>query len=281
MRSKSGPMRHRPSIVLALALASTVAWGDEVRRFARFEHQGKPRYGLVEGENLRVIDGNILKKWKPTEQTVPLASVKLLAPVKPKKVFAVGLNYKSHLGDRPAPRVPEIFFKMPTCVIGPGESILLPKESTDVHFEGELVLVIGKKGRDIPTENAKEYVFGVTCGNDISERQWQKNDLQWWRAKGSDTFAPCGPYLVTGVDYDDLLLRLKVNGAVKQEQRTSDLLHPCADIVSWISRHVTLEPGDLIYTGTPGKTSALAPGDVVEVEIESVGTLSNPVERAP
>jgi 2-keto-4-pentenoate hydratase/2-oxohepta-3-ene-1,7-dioic acid hydratase in catechol pathway len=120
----------------------------------------------------------------------------------------------------------------------------------------------------------------VTCGNDVSARDWQKGDLQWWRAKGSDTFGPCGPYIVSGLNYDDLLLTLRLNGEVKQKQRTSDLIHGVAAIVSWISRHVTLEPGDLIYTGTPGETTAMKPGDVVEVELEGVGVLRNGVEAA-
>ena len=120
-------------------------------------------------------------------------------------------------------------------------------------------------------------MFGVTCGNDVSARDWQKNDVQWWRAKGSDTFGPCGPMIVSGINYDDLLVQMRVNGQVRQSQRTSDLIHGVAEIVSFASRHVTLLPGDLIYTGTPGQTSAIQPGDVCEVEIEQIGVLKNPV----
>ena len=129
----------------------------------------------------------------------------------------------------------------------------------------------------MPKEKAKEYVFGVTCGNDVSARDWQKNDVQWWRAKGCDTFGPCGPYIATGLDYDNLMLTLRQNGEVKRKQSTRDLIHSVADTVSFISKHTTLEPGDLIFTGTPGKTAAIKPGDVIEVELEGVGVLRNPV----
>jgi 2-keto-4-pentenoate hydratase/2-oxohepta-3-ene-1,7-dioic acid hydratase in catechol pathway len=154
---------------------------------------------------------------------------------------------------------------------------VLPGETDNVHYEGEMVVVVGKRARNVSADEAAGHVLGVTCGNDVSARDWQKNDLQWWRAKGSDTFGPCGPYLVAGLDYDDLRIELRVNGEVKQTQRTSDLIHNVAQIISWISRSVTLEPGDLIYTGTPGQTSPLKPGDVVEVELEGVGILRNRV----
>ncbi len=154
---------------------------------------------------------------------------------------------------------------------------MIPKGTAEVHPEGEMVIVIGKRAKNVPEKNAKQYVFGVTCGNDISARDWQANDVQWWRAKGSDTFGPCGPFIAAGVNYDDLLLTTRVNGEVRQSQRTKDLINSVAAIVSFASRHVTLEPGDLIYTGTPGKTAAIKPGDVVEVELESVGILRNPI----
>jgi len=141
-----------------------------------------------------------------------------------------------------------------------------------------MVIVIGKRASKVSVEKAGDYVLGVTCGNDVSARDWQKGDVQWWRAKGTDTFGPCGPFVATGINYDDLLLVTRVNGEVRQKQRTKDLIHGVAAIVSFASMHVTLEPGDLIYTGTPGKTQEIRPGDVVEVEIEGVGTLRNPVK---
>jgi 2-keto-4-pentenoate hydratase/2-oxohepta-3-ene-1,7-dioic acid hydratase in catechol pathway len=267
-------------LVLGLGLAACVQLqAAEVVRFARFVHDGVEQWGIVSDDRVACLEGEPLGAWQRTGRSHALGEVRLLAPVEPKKVLAVGLNYRSHIGARPAPEVPEIFFKLPTSIIGPDEPIVLPRDSSDVHYEAELVVVIGRRGRDIPVEEAGRHVFGVTCGNDVSERRWQKNDLQWWRAKGSDTFGPCGPYLVTGLDYDDLLLTLRHNGEVRQQERTSDLVHSVADIVSWISRSVTLEAGDVIFTGTPGTTRPLADGDMVEVELEGVGVLRNPVVR--
>jgi 2-keto-4-pentenoate hydratase/2-oxohepta-3-ene-1,7-dioic acid hydratase in catechol pathway len=144
-----------------------------------------------------------------------------------------------------------------------------------------MVLVIGKRAKNVPKEKALDFVFGVTCGNDISARDWQKGDVQWWRAKGCDTFGPCGPFIVSGIDYDDLLVTLRHNGEIKQQQGTRDLIHNVAAMVSFISRYVTLMPGDLIYTGTPGTTGPIKPGDVCEVEVEGVGVLKNKVVAAP
>jgi 2-keto-4-pentenoate hydratase/2-oxohepta-3-ene-1,7-dioic acid hydratase in catechol pathway len=144
-----------------------------------------------------------------------------------------------------------------------------------------MVIVIGKKARKVPKERALDYVFGVTCGNDVSERHWQNDaegkDIQWWRAKGADTFGPVGPYIATGLNYDDLVVHSRINGQATQEERTSQLIHDVASTVSFISHYITLHPGDLIFTGTPGQTPAIRPGDVVEVELEGVGVLHNPV----
>jgi len=203
-----------------------------------------------------------------------------LAPCDPGKILAVGLNYKSHLGGRQQPAHPEMFYKPVTALQNPGGPIEIPRDATDLHYEGELVAVIGKKTRNVSPEEARGAIFGVTCGNDVSERNWQHGagkDLQWWRAKGCDTFAPLGPVIVTGIDYGNLLLQTRLNGEVVQKQTTADLIFDCAKIVSWISGWVTLLPGDIIYTGTPGSTRKMAPGDVVEVEIEGIGVLRNPV----
>lgn len=250
---------------------------EKVVRFARFRLSGQPRYGLVEGDQVRLIEGEPFGSWKATESSQPMESVELLPPTAPSKILAVGRNYRSHLGGRDEPKVPELFYKAPSALLPNGGTILIPKGTQDLHFEGEMVLVVGRRARDVSESEAGDYLLGVTCGNDISARDWQKGDLQWWRAKGSDTFAPCGPLIASGLNYNDLALELRVNGEVKQSQRTSDLIFPAARIVSWISQHVTLEPGDLIYTGTPGTTSPLQPGDVVEVELEGVGVLRNTV----
>ena len=252
-----------------------------MKKIVRFQHGQTTAYGVLEGEQIQPIEGDLFGAQKPSGAAVPLSDAKLLFPVKPPKIFAVGLNYKSHLGGRPAPPQPEIFYKPITCLQNPGDPIIIPAQSQNSHFEGELVAVIGKRASKISAEEAKTAVLGVTCGNDISERDWQagpQKDLQWWRAKGADTFGPLGPWVVTGIDYSNRLLTTRVNGNVVQQQYTSDLLFDVPAIVSYISQYVTLEPGDIIFTGTPGSTSKLSPGDVVEVEIEGIGLLRNPVE---
>jgi 2-keto-4-pentenoate hydratase/2-oxohepta-3-ene-1,7-dioic acid hydratase in catechol pathway len=250
---------------------------ESITCFARFQIGDTSAYGRVEGDRIRQLRGDLFGTWQPTETVYNLADVKLLVPTRPSKVLALAGNYKSHLEDKPASPNPELFLKSPSCLIADGENVIIPLSATDVHFEAEMVIVIGKRAKKVPVTEAHDYVFGVTCGNDISERVWQKNDVQWVRAKASDTFGPCGPYIVRGLNYDDLLLQMRVNGQVKQRQRTRDLVHCVAEIVSWASLHMTLQPGDLIYTGTPGTTTAIRPGDRMEVELEGVGVLTNPV----
>jgi 2-keto-4-pentenoate hydratase/2-oxohepta-3-ene-1,7-dioic acid hydratase in catechol pathway len=252
-----------------------------MKKLVRFQHGQTTSYGVVEGDSVQPIQGDLFGAQQPSGAALPLSGVKLLFPVKPPKIFCVGLNYKSHLGDRPAPEQPEIFYKPITSLQNPGDPIITPPQSTNMHFEGELVAVIGKRASRVSVGEAGSAVLGVTCGNDVSERDWQggpKKDLQWWRAKGADTFGPLGPWVVTGIDYSNRLLTTRVNGNVVQQQYTSDLLFNVPAIVSFISQWVTLEPGDLIFTGTPGSTSKLNPGDIVEVEIEGIGLLRNPVE---
>jgi 2-keto-4-pentenoate hydratase/2-oxohepta-3-ene-1,7-dioic acid hydratase in catechol pathway len=251
-------------------------------QFVRVRHPEGISYGRRDGagDEVQELSAPLFAGGVATGRRWSAADVQLLVPCQPNKIFAVGRNYRSHLGTRPAPLQPELFWKPVSALQDPGGPIVLPLLSTNVHFEGELVLVIGRRGKDLSLDEAKSAIFGVTCGNDVSEREWQSGatkDLQWWRAKGADTFAPCGPVIATGLDYDRLALSTRLNGKVVQQQSTSDLLFDCATVVSFASRFVTLEPGDLFYTGTPGHTSALAPGDLVEVEIEGVGVLSNRV----
>jgi 2-keto-4-pentenoate hydratase/2-oxohepta-3-ene-1,7-dioic acid hydratase in catechol pathway len=208
--------------------------------------------------------------------------VRLLAPCEPHTIFAVGQNYLSHLGERKVPSKPEIFYKPVSSLQDPDGPIVIPEDAEDVHFEGELVVVIGKAIRNASREEASAAVFGVTCGNDVSDRNWQRGpgkDVQYWRAKGCDTFAPLGPVIVTGLDYSSLLLTTRVNGEIAQQQRTSDFIFDVPTVICFISRYVTLAPGDVIYTGTPGNTRRMKLGDVVEVEIEGIGKLRNPVTR--
>ncbi len=280
-------MRSTCSMILVLAfltgsgLQSNAA---EPQRFARFQVGDRIAYGKVDGSRVRELNGDLFGQWSATDKTHALKDVKLLPPTQPTQVLALAGNYRSHLQDDTIPpkfAIPQPFYKSPSCLVGQGEPIVIPKDAKTVHYEAELVIVIGKKCRKVAKEEALEYVFGVTAGNDVSERIWQNDeqvkDVQWWRAKGADTFGPVGPFIVTGVDYGNLMLRLRLNGEVKQEEKTDHLIHDIPTTVSFISQYVTLHPGDLIFTGTPGKTSTIQPGDVVEVELEGAGTLKNPV----
>ncbi len=258
-----------------------MAQDGKVLKFVRFEAAGKVSKGIVEGDRVRRITGDIFGAWKKTETTHALAEVKLQVPCKPRKVLALAGNYKSHMGTQPLFKNPEIFYKLHTSLVPQGADVVIPKGTNDVHYEAEIVVVIGKRAKNVSKQDAPQYIFGVTCGNDISARDWQKGDRQWWRAKGSDTFAPAGPWIVTGLKYDDLAIEMRQNGEVKQKARTSELIFDCATVVSFISEYVTLEPGDMIYTGTPGTTSAIKPGDVLEVAIEGIGVLKNKVAAAP
>jgi 2-keto-4-pentenoate hydratase/2-oxohepta-3-ene-1,7-dioic acid hydratase in catechol pathway len=273
----------RPVFALVIAILAAAPLGaqhaDGPVRFVRYERGGHVSYGVLEGERIMEIDGDLFGPHRPTDRWVDLADVKLLPPTPAKKVIAVGLNYQSHLGARPPAAYPGLFAKYPTSLVAHGEDILAPPDATNLHYEGEMVLVIGKTCADVSEDEAMDCVFGITAGNDMSERDWQRDDLQWLRAKGSDTFGPVGPAIARGLDPDDVLVETRVNGEVRQHERTSDLIFGTAAIVSYISRYVTLEAGDLIFTGTPQTTRALQPGDVVEVEVEGVGTLRNTVRR--
>jgi 2-keto-4-pentenoate hydratase/2-oxohepta-3-ene-1,7-dioic acid hydratase in catechol pathway len=251
-------------------------------RYVRFRRGNMASYGILEGETVQPLQGDLFASPKPSGGRVNLADVKLLYPCEPPKVLAVGLNYRSHIGNRTPPKRPEMFYKPVTSLQNPGDPIVLPADAGNAHYEGELVIIIGKRLQNVSTGEARDGIFGVTCGNDVSERDWQNGpdkDLQWWRAKGADTFGPMGPCIARGVDYGNIKLQTRLNGKVMQEQSTSDLLFDCPAIVSFISQYVTLTPGDAIYSGTPGTTSKLSSGDVVEVEIEGIGVLRNPVTR--
>jgi 2-keto-4-pentenoate hydratase/2-oxohepta-3-ene-1,7-dioic acid hydratase in catechol pathway len=262
-----------PFVSDSLALGAQTS--DAITHYARIAVDGRTVYAVVEGDQVRELDGDLFHAPQVTDRVHALADVTLLAPVAPSKVIAVGRNFESHLQGRPRPPEPGLFAKFPTSIVGPGDDIIRPEGANNLHYEGELVLVIGRRAQNVSEADALAHVFGVTAGNDLSERDWQDNDLQWFRAKGSDTFAPLGPYIVTGVDPDDLLIETRVNGEVRQSERSSDLIYDISHIVSYVSRYVTLEPGDVIYTGTPQTTQPLDDGDVIEVEVEHVGVLRN------
>jgi len=274
-------------------LPALSAEAAELVKYCRINAAGRPAYAIVEKDRVRLITAAPYEAYEKTEQTFALSEVKFLPPTVPTQVLALAWNYKSHFvvgnvagqDDEIPPkfRIPQPFFKSPSCLVGHGDKIVLPEDAGPTHAEGEMVIVIGKRAKSVPRDKALDYVLGVTCGNDVSERYWQydeqNKDIQWWRAKGADTFGPCGPLVVTGLDFDNLQLRLRLNGAVKQDVNTSFMMHDVAGIVSFISRYVTLLPGDLIFTGTPGNTEEIRPGDFVEVELEGVGVLRNEVTR--
>jgi 2-keto-4-pentenoate hydratase/2-oxohepta-3-ene-1,7-dioic acid hydratase in catechol pathway len=275
----------RRDALLGSLLAATGAGAPppagSISRFVRFRKGSVVSYGILDGETVEAIEGGLFGAKKRTGRRSPLRDVQLLTPCQPTKVLAVGLNYRSHIGSATPPTKPEIFYKPISSLQNPGGPIVIPADSKNTHYEGELVIVIGERASHVSVERAKECIFGVTCGNDVSERDWQGGagkDLQWWRAKGADTFGPLGPVIARGADYGNLLLQTRLNGEVVQKQNTSDLLFDGPHIVSFISRYVTLEAGDVIYTGTPGATRRMKPGDLVEVEIEHVGVLRNPVK---
>lgn len=255
-------------------------------RIARFRHDGRQSYGILEGKTVQPVSAGLFGGLKPEGSAILVADVKLLAPVDPRKILAAAVNYHSHvpsgksvLKDDGPPQVPQLFLKPSSSVVGPDDTIVLPAGARRVDAEGELVAVIGRMCRNVSLEDALPYVFGYTCGNDVSARHWQRDDVQWWRAKGSDTFSPIGPVIATGLDPRDLQLRTRVNGEQRQSSSTALLIYSLAELISFASTVMTLEAGDLVFTGTPGETPKLDDGDVVEIEIEGIGVLRNSVRR--
>ena len=244
-------------------------------RFARPD--GSTAAGLLEGDSIAVIREPFWDKTERTGETVAAASLRLLPPCEPRSIICVGLNYSSHLQGRPAPNPPTLFFKPLASIAGPGDNIVLPPDAGRVDPEGEIVVVIGRKLSRATREESLAGVFGYTCGNDVSARVWQRADGQWWRAKGSDTFGVFGPTIATGLQHDKIVLHTRVNGAVAQHAVSDELILDIPEIVRLVSAVITLVPGDIIYTGTPGEPQALNPGDAVEVEVEGAGVLRNTV----
>ncbi|GLF96507.1 fumarylacetoacetate hydrolase family protein [Streptomyces yaizuensis] len=256
----------------------------EGQRFVRFELHGAIRHGRVNGTEgnttVEVLDGDPARDGvRQAGRTVPLDDVRLLSPVQPGKIVAMGRNYADHIAEMGmgAPAVPRLFFKPPSAVIGPGEPIRYPAQSRQVEYEAELAVVIGRTTRGVPASAALSHVFGYTCGNDVTARDIQKADGQPSWAKAFDTFCPLGPWITTGLDPADLEIRCHVNGVLRQHARTSQFLTPVADLIAYISAAVTLDPGDIILTGTPAGVGPFLPGDTVEVSVTGIGTLSNPV----
>lgn len=248
-------------------------------KIARISYLGRAFYAVVQGQRAILSEGDPFSGLRPTGKGLPLEGVRLLPPVEPSKVIGVGLNYRDHakeVGLQP-PEEPVLFLKPPTAVIGPGDPIVLPPCSERVDYEGELAIVVGKKAKDVTPEEAPSYILGYTCFNDVTARDIQRREGQWTRAKGFDTFAPLGPWIVTDLDPRGLKIETYLNGEVRQSSNTSHLIFDPFELLAFCSRVMTLLPGDVIATGTPSGIGPIKPGDVVEVRIEGIGSLRNPV----
>ncbi len=240
-------------------------------------------YGVADAEGVLVYNGSPFVAWEPTEIVAPWQSITLLSPVIPTKVMCVGRNYEDHAAefDHDVPEEPMIFMKPATSVVGPNANVIHPRISDEVHHEAELAVVISKPGRNIKAEDASQYIFGHTAPNDVTARDLQYKDGQWTRAKGFDTFCPLGPAIETELDpLERLAVICSVNGEVRQAGFTSDMVFGVAELIEYISAFATLLPGDVILTGTPSGVGKVEPGDVMEVEIDGIGTLSNAVVAA-
>lgn len=242
-----------------------------------------PPYGLIEGDSIVEISGVPWAPWTRGSRSLPLADARLLAPVEPSKIVCVGRNYAAHAAERghAVPKEPLIFLKPPSSIIGTEEPIVLPSISKNVHYEGELAVVVGPRCSHLAdSDDPLSFVCGYTCLNDVSARDIQESDVQFTRGKGFDTFCPVGPHIETDLDPANVLVETRVNGALRQSGNTSLMIYPVAYLIRWISRMMTLLPGDLIATGTPAGVGPLVAGDTVEVNVSGVGVLRNPVHPA-
>jgi 2-keto-4-pentenoate hydratase/2-oxohepta-3-ene-1,7-dioic acid hydratase in catechol pathway len=262
-------------------------------RIARYTTGDDPTYGIVEPAQDSDDEGLVVAEIAGdpfylavtrTGRVTPLDDVRLLAPVIPRsKVIGIGRNYRDHAAElgNDVPAEPLMFLKPNTSVIGPGDPIMLPRQSTSVHYEGELAVVIGRICKDVPVERVSEVVYGYTCANDVTARDLQRSDGQWARAKGFDTFCPLGPWIETDLDPSDLAVATRLDGDLVQDSRTRELVHDVVALVTYVSQAFTLLPGDVILTGTPAGVGPLRAGQRVDVEIQGIGTLTNPVVGEP
>ena len=265
------------SAALALALSSVLAVAQEPERFVRYSQGGGDiSWGMVHGDEVFQLAGAPYDTMEHTGTKFDMSDVRLEAPVDPTLVFMTAFNFRSHITGDPA-EYPGLFIVPASSIVGPEDPIVRPAESQNLHYEAEMAIVIGKRAENVAVADAHEYIFGVTAGNDVSERAWQGGDIQWVRAKGSRGFNAVGPALVRGLDYKNLQITGRHNGEVVQGQNSNDLIFGMEEMVSYISSFFTLEPGDMIWSGTMGSTRAMVPGDTYEVEIEGVGVLENEV----
>ena len=257
-------------------------------RWARFEKNGQPCYAVIEGDTVLPVRGSPFEAWERTAERLRLADVKLLVPVVPPTFYAAGMNYAEHVLEAAAKlgRAPDLppnadaGYRTVNALIAQGESIVIPADATDlVQYEGELVVVIGRKCKHLTRENALSAVLGYTIGNDVSERTWQKSDRTLWRAKNTDTFKPMGPWIETDVKLEDLRTTVRLNGEEKITFDTNKMIHGVVDFLVAMTTVLTLYPGDVLWMGTEGATANMKHGDVCEIEISGIGTLRNPVVR--
>ncbi len=248
-------------------------------KLVRFRTTGKAVYGILHKNDIQPLSGTPDKSIKPAGKRMKLSEVTLLAPCRPSKIIAIGINYRSHALEfkHDLPETPLMFLKPASAVIGPGAAIVYPPSAGQVDYEGEVGVVIKKGGRFIKAESAGDYILGYTCFNDVTARDLQRKDGQWTRGKGFDTFACIGPCIETDLDPGDIRLQTFHNGVLKQQASTSDLIFPIQRLVSFVSEVMTLLPGDVIACGTPSGVGPVAVGDSVEVRIEGIGSLINPV----
>lgn len=252
-------------------------------KFIRFiqENRSEPKIGWIYNDFVGEIEGNLFGEYRRLEATIPIENVRLLAPILPGKIVAVGWNYIDHAKefDRAIPEYPTIFLKPPSTIIGTGEAIVLPEVSERVEHEAELAIVIGKRAKSVIPENAFFHVFGYTVANDITARDLQMKDETFTRGKGFDTFCPIGPWIETDFEPADAVVTCRVNTELRQMASTRDMIFPIPAIIAYISSIMTLMPGDMILTGTPAGTSQVFAGNVIETQIEGIGQLVNPVTK--
>lgn len=253
-------------------------------KFVRYQSVHGPAFGALDRDGaVCELEGTPFGSYRQGQGVGSLDQLSLLPPVEPRKIICVGKNYADHVAESSNPTMPEFplcFMKPPTALIAHGLPVVYPKNSATVHYEAELVVVIGKTGRHIPVSRALTHVLGYTCGNDISARDWQRREMAQGfllRGKGFDTFGPIGPVVETDIDPSDVGIRLRLNGEIRQNARTSQLIFDIPTLISSLSEAITLEAGDVIWTGTPAGVGPISPGDVMEVEIDGIGTLRNPV----
>jgi 2-keto-4-pentenoate hydratase/2-oxohepta-3-ene-1,7-dioic acid hydratase in catechol pathway len=250
-------------------------------QIVRFRAAGKTRYGVLEGPSVVEYSGTPWSVFRRGRRRYPLRQVVLLAPTLPSKIVAVGLNYRDHAAEMgaPIPDEPRIFLKPPSAIIGPDDPIVLPPQSTRVEHEAELAVVLKKRCRNVPVERVRDYVLGYTCLNDVTARDLQARDRGPTRAKAFDTFCPLGPCIATDIEPNAVTVEAFVNGVVRQSGSTKDFVFPVEDVVARVSEIMTLLPGDVIATGTPAGVGPLSPGDRVEIRIDGIGALKNPVVK--